>query len=160
MWDDQKKELVLRPYEPADLPGLARLFYDTVHRVNAAHYTPAQLMAWAPGEVDQAAWNQSLLCHDSWVAEMGGRVAGFADMAEDGYLDRLYVHRDLQGQGIATALCDLLEGRSAAPVFTTHASITARPFFEKRGYRLVREQQVQRRGQTLTNFVMEKIHSK
>ena len=39
---------------------------------------------------------------------------------------------------------------------TTHASITARPFFEKRGYRVVKEQQVERHGVLLTNFVMEK----
>jgi len=38
----------------------------------------------------------------------------------------------------------------------THASITARPFFEKRCYKVVLEQQVERRGVLLTNFVMEK----
>ncbi len=37
---------------------------------------------------------------------------------------------------------------------TTHASITARPFFEKRGYRPVKEQQVERKGILLTNYVM------
>ena len=36
------------------------------------------------------------------------------------------------------------------------ASITARPFFEGRGYRVVRRQQVLRRGVVLTNFAMEK----
>ena len=35
-------------------------------------------------------------------------------------------------------------------------SITARPFFERRGYRVVREQQVERQGIMLTNFVMIK----
>lgn len=40
--------------------------------------------------------------------------------------------------------------------YTTHASITARPFFEKRGYRVVRAQQVERQGLYLTNYVMEK----
>ena len=39
---------------------------------------------------------------------------------------------------------------------TTHASITARGFFEKRGYRLIRAQQVERSGERLTNYVMEK----
>ena len=38
-----------------------------------------------------------------------------------------------------------------------HASITARPFFEQRGYRVVRQQQVERGGVLLTNFVMEKV---
>jgi putative acetyltransferase len=38
----------------------------------------------------------------------------------------------------------------------THASVTARPFFEKRGYKVVKEQQVERQGIFLTNFVMIK----
>ena len=79
-------------------------------------------------------------------------------MAGDGYLDRLYVHRDHQGRGIATALCDSLEAGCGVPCFTTHASLTARPFFERRGYRVVRAQQVERRGVLLPNFVMEKAN--
>ena len=95
--------------------------YDTVHTVNAADYTPAQLDAWAPGKLDESRWNESLLGHDSWVALWDGEIAGFADMDGDGYLDRLYVGRRFQGRGVAGALCSLLEGRSIAPVFTTHA---------------------------------------
>ena len=73
-----------------------------------------------------------------------------------GYLDRLYVHKDYQGMGVGTAICDALESHIHEGRIYTHASITARPFFEKRGYRLVKEQQVERRGVLLTNFVMEK----
>ena len=36
----------------------------------------------------------------------------------------------------------------------THASITARPFFAARGYRLLREQAVERGGIRLKNYVM------
>ena len=89
----------------------------------------------------------------------GGRgvIGGFGDMEEAGCLERLYVHKSYQGQGIATALCDALEAAGSVPRSTVHASITARPFFEKRGYTVVKEQQVQRRGVLLTNYVMEKL---
>ena len=63
---------------------------------------------------------------------------------------------DYQRWGVATAICDVLEQKNKAAEFTTHASITARPFFEKRGYTVVREQQAERRGVLLTNFVMKK----
>lgn len=148
--------MLIRPYRPSDLPALTRLFYDTVHTVNAAHYTPDQLAVWATGQVDEARWNASLLAHRTLVAQVDGVIAGFADMAENGYLDRLYVHRDFQRRGIAAALCDRLEEGCAAPLLTTHASITARPFFEKRGWRTVRPQTVVRQGVELTNFLMEK----
>lgn len=146
----------LRPYESADCAQLAQLFYDTVHTVNAADYTPAQLDAWAAGTVDLAAWDASLLQHRTLVAVSGGMIVGFCDMAQDGYLDRLYVHRDYQRRGVATALCDALEASSDAPLFVTHASMTAKPFFLHRGYRVVAAQQVERRGVALRNFRMEK----
>ena len=143
--------MTLRPYRPEDCPALAELFCHTVHTVCARDYTRAQLDAWAPAELDAAAWDASLLAHRTLVAEENGMIIGFADLAEDGYLDRLYVHRDWQGRGVATALCGALPGARL-----THASLTARPFFEKRGWHVVREQQVERRGVRLTNFVMEK----
>ncbi|MGM9605240.1 MAG: GNAT family N-acetyltransferase [Faecousia sp.] len=146
----------IRPYGPGDCAGLAKLFYDTVHSVCAADYPPRQLDAWAAGDLDLEAWNDSFLTHHTVVAEKDGMLLGFGDMDCSGYLDRLYVHRDHQRQGVATAICDALEQASAAEKFVTHASITAKPFFEHRGYTAVREQQVERRGAMLTNFVMEK----
>ncbi len=147
----------IRPYRPEDCREMAELFYQTVHTVNARDYAPAQLDVWATGSVDLQRWNTSFLAHDTLVAVEDGVIVGFADMDDTGYLDRLYVHKDHQGQGIATALCDLLENAAHVCRMTTHASITARPFFEKRGYRVVREQQVERGGLLLTNYVMEKI---
>lgn len=147
----------IRPYRPADLAEMAALFYDTVHTINAADYTPSQLDAWATGQVDLDAWDGSLRAHLSLVAEENGQIIGFGDLdAASGYLDRLYVHKDYQRQGVASALCDRLEAAAEGRV-CTHASITARPFFEKRGYRVQKQQQVERRGELLTNFVMEKI---
>jgi len=95
-------------------------------------------------------WNNTV------VAEQNGIVVGFGDMEESGYLDRLYVHKDHQRQGVATAICDALESASTAGTFTTHASITARPFFERRGYTVITKRQVERRGILLTNFAMKK----
>ena len=149
-------EWVLRSYRSGDCPVLAQLFYDTVHSVNIADYSPAQCDAWADGAVDLAAWDASFLAHHSLVAEAAGQIVGFGDMDATGYLDRLYVHRDFQRRGVATALCDALEAACPAACFVTHASITARPFFEARGYRLCRAQQVERHGVLLPNFVLTK----
>lgn len=147
--------MLLRPYCSEDCPALAELFYQTVHTVNARDYSPSQLDAWADGHADLAAWDRSLSRHHTLVAVLDGRIVGFADMADNGYLDRLYVHKDYQGQGIATALCDALEQAVPGP-HETHASLTARPFFARRGYQVVKEQQVERKGILLTNFVMRK----
>lgn len=146
----------IRNYQPEDCKKLTELFYDTVHTINAKDYTEEQLNAWATGKVDLEKWNQSLLEHDSLIAIEDDIIVGFADMDSSGYLDRLYVHKDYQGKGIATALCDKLEAAITVSKYITHASITAKPFFEKRGYRVIKKQQVERQDIFLTNYVMEK----
>ncbi len=82
-------------------------------------------------------------------------IIGFGDIDKTGYLDRLYVHKDYQGKGVATTICNKLEKEVQGKIFT-HASITAKTFFEKRGYKVVKEQQVERQGVILINYVMEK----
>ena len=129
--------MVIRPYRSADCSALAELFYETVHTACARDYTPEQLDAWAPGQVDLAAWDVSFLAHRTLAAV-----------------------EDFQRRGVASALCDALEAASAAETFTTHASRTARPFLEHRGWRVVREQTVLRRGVALNNFVMEKFRTR
>lgn len=147
--------MTIRDYRPSDREETAALFTRTVHTVNARDYTTEQLDAWAAADMDLEMWDRSFRGHYSLVALEGGRIVGFGDIDPSGYLDRLYVHADYQGRGVASALCGRLE-RAVSGNITTHASITARPFFEKRGYRVIREQQVLRRGILLTNFVMEK----
>ena len=149
----------LRGYHPSDCPQLAQLFYDTVHTVNAGDYTPKQLAVWATGQVDLSVWDESLSSHNTLIAEEDGVIVGFGDMDGEGYLDRLYVHKEYQGKGIATAILKALDEKAAengVTAFTTHASITARPFFERRGYRVLRENTEVRQGVALTNFIMEK----
>lgn len=146
----------LRDYNISDCETLAALFYDTVHTVSAGDYSKEQLDAWATGTVNLEAWNRSFLEHTTIIAVEDGRIAGFGDMDRTGYLDRLYVHKDYQKRGIATAICDRLEAAILTDSFCTHASITAKPFFEGRGYRVVREQTVERNGVLLTNYVMQR----
>jgi len=152
-WNSNK--MVIREYQTSDCKEMAELFYNTVHNVNKEDYTKEQLDVWATGQVDLEQWDQSFRGHYSLVAFEDGKIVGFGDIDETGYLDHLYIHADYQGKGIATALCNRLE-KTAKGNITTHASITARPFFEKRGYRVVKEQQVERKGIFLTNYCMEK----
>ena len=148
--------MIIRSYREEDLNEMARLFYDTVHSINAQDYTHQQLDVWATGVIDRVAWNDSFLAHTTAVAIEDGQIVGFGDMDANGYLDRLYVHKDFQRRGIASAICSWLEARVSAGQYITHASITAKPFFEAIGYCTITQQQVERQGIFLTNYVMEK----
>ena len=147
--------MVIREYQSSDCEVLAELFYNTVHMVNKKDYTKEQLDVWATGIIDLEKWNQSFEEHYSLVAIDDEMIVGFGDINKAGYLDRLYVHSDYQRKGIATAICNQLE-QAVQGSIVTHASITAKPFFEKRGYRVIKEQQVECQGIFLTNFIMEK----
>ena len=148
--------MMIREYEPADCEHLAKLFYETVHTINAKDYSQEQLNVWATGNIDLEVWNKSLSEHYSVVGVENNIIVGFGDIDKSGYLDRLYVHKGYQRQGIATAICNKLEQAVKVNKIITHASITAKPFFEQRGFKVVKEQQVERNGIALTNYVMEK----
>ena len=129
--------MLIRKYQTSDCKTLAELFYNTVHVVNAKDYTKEQLDAWATGRVDLDKWNQLFLEHYSIVAVEEEFIVGFGDIDKKGYLDRLFVHANYQKKGIATAICNRLEWAVRGDV-TTHASITAKSFFEKEDIRLLK----------------------
>lgn len=147
--------MYIRAYRSSDCKELTELFYNTVHKINAKDYTKEQLDVWAPEDADLRKWDRSFQEHCSIVAIDDKIIVGFGDIEKTGYLDRLYVHADYQGRGIASEICSRLE-RAVKGDIVTHASVTARPFFEKRGYKAVKKQQVERQGIFLTNFVMIK----
>ena len=138
------------------------MFYETVHSVNSKDYSQSELEAWAPRDEKESKiklWKESLGQNITFVAKVNDKVVGFSDLTHNGHLDRLYVHKDYQGQGIATDLVDMLESEAKKLnllEIDTEASITAMPFFEHRGYKIVCSQTVERKGVKLTNFKMKK----
>lgn len=147
--------MVIRKYRSSDCKEIIELFYNTVHTVNAKDYTKEQLDVWATGKVELEKWDKSFQEHFTVVVVDEEIIVGFGDIDKTGYLDRLYVHHDYQKKGVATAICNELE-KVVQSNITTYASITAKPFFEKRGYKVIKEQKVERQGVFLTNFCMEK----
>lgn len=149
-------------FDEADIEEIISLFYETVHSVNLKDYSQTEVDAWAPKDEKQSkivAWKKSLGQNLSFVAKINGKIVGFSDMTHSGYLDRLYIQKDYQGLGIATALVDRLEVEAKKLnllKIDTEASITAKPFFEHRGYISICSQIVERAGVELTNFKMIK----
>ncbi len=98
----------------------------------------------------------------------GGRIIGFMNLefpateyeAGTAHLDLAYVATKYQGSGVAGALYERLESEArhrGALKITVDASHLARPFFMKRGYRFLTENQVPRNGLYITNFSLEKV---
>lgn len=148
----------IRAYQESDCQETIQLFRETVIAINSKDYTDSQISVWAGDEkiMESAEWNESLLANKSIVMTSDNQLVGFADMASSGYLDRLYVHKKYQGLGIARKLVKELERLVDSATYTTHASITARSFFERMGYRVVKENDVRIGNEVLRNYIMEK----
>ncbi|MEG0380890.1 MAG: GNAT family N-acetyltransferase, partial [Kurthia sp.] len=83
----------------------------------------------------------------------------FADLTLDGYIDRIYVHKDYQNQKIASQLLEKLEGEAyqlGLMNLETDASVTALPFFSKHGFQIRSENIVMRKNVQLPNYSMYK----
>lgn len=148
-----------RLYMPNDLEDVLQLFYETVHFVCANDYSQEQLDAWAPQNPDVYRWEASLNKNHTLVVEKDGKIIGFGNVGETGYLDRLFVNHEYLHQGIASLILEQLEKYARAKgigFMNTAASITAKPFFEVKGYVELSEQTVERRGVRLRRYLMEK----
>jgi len=148
---------VIRRYEAPDLDAVMSVFLRSVRGVASRDYDAGQIAAWA--QVDRDVWSRRRLDRPTWVALIDGVIAGFIDLEGSGHIDMLFVDPACQRRGVASVLLDTVENAARVQrlaVLDTDASITARPFFEKHGFQIVRSQEVALRGQRLTNFRMEK----
>ena len=151
---------VVRDYVRGDAEPICRLFYETVRTVNLGDYSPEQVRAWAPEVPDPDAWHGRMSGRHTLVADEGGEVVGFAELEEDGHLDMLYCRPDAVGRGVGSRLYAAVEERArglGVGRISTEASITARPFFVRHGFRVVRRNVVVRHGVELVNFSMDKV---
>jgi len=151
--------LRIREFQPADLLEIMRLFHDSVHQIASRDYTAEQIDAWAPKVPDEARWLEKLRSTFAYVADANGQIVGFANLERSGRVDCLYTHYMHQGVGIASRLLSEIETRAralGARRLFTEASLTARPFFQRRGFRVVRENEVERLGVRMRNYIMER----
>lgn len=150
---------MIRPYSESDLEAVARLFTDSVHHLADKYYDPDQLAAWAPQPPDLSSWAARLASVETLVAEIDGKLAGFISYELNGHIDLLFTSPMECRRGVASELFRhaeaALAGRGASELFT-EASLAARPFFERFGFKITEEQRVQRNGVTLVRYAMRK----
>ena len=80
-------DLLIRAYRSDDLDALIDLFTSSVRQVASRDYSPAQIEAWAPVEVNREHWDTRLASRPTYVAEASGEIVGFSDLKPDGHID-------------------------------------------------------------------------
>ncbi|GAB4370648.1 MAG: GNAT family N-acetyltransferase [Elainellaceae cyanobacterium] len=151
----------VRDFQPSDLPAIRQLFYNTVTQVNCQDYSPEQIQVWSASAQDDALWHNRWDDHCIYVAEDAGQIVGFAELVPpEEHIDCFYCHHQYQGKGVGSQLLNHLETTARSlnlQRLWAEVSITAKPFFLRKGFTVVRSQFVERQGVQLQNFVMEKL---
>lgn len=125
-----------------------------------SYYTKEEVEDWASCG-DSVEHLKELLSHNHFIGafDKANHMVGFSSMNKDGYLHSMFVHKDWQGKGVATQLLSEVE-RIAKQLgvveITSEVSLTARPFFEKKGYEIVKIQKYRANKLELTNFIMRR----
>jgi putative acetyltransferase len=149
----------IRPYNTTDLSAVMETYKAAIHSLAAPYYSPEQLAAWAPVPPDAARWEERLSRLHTIVAESEGVVAGFTSYTHEGYLDFLFTHPAFARRGVATHLYGSAESAMRAlgvQRVTTFASLAARPFFDRQGFQVERQELAECRGIFLQRFAMSK----
>ena len=155
-----KADFIIRAALQSDAVELKKLFQNTVLAINRRDYSQAEVEDWASCGDDLSNIEDMIKTHYFIVAvNQQSEIVGFSSITPQGYLHSMFVHKDFQGEGIATMLLNEIEQyaiTNGIMRITSEVSLTARPFFEKRGY-IVEEEQKRKANQlSLTNFWMAK----
>lgn len=149
----------IKPSTLSDLAEMQKMFVDTISTICKNDYTPEQIRVWTSSIENTQRWIDKLTSQYFIIAEMEDRIVGFASLERNHNLDLLYIHKDYQRQGIADKLYGAIEKeaiRKKAKVLLSDVSKTAKPFFEKKGFKTLAPQTNIIRGVEIINYKMTK----
>ena len=143
----------------SDLEEMQKLYVETIQSVCKNDYNTAQIEAWISGVKNTERWVEVIEKQFVLLAIIENKIVGFGTLKDGNYIDFFYIHKDFQRQGIADKLLAELEleaQKQHSKMITSDISITAKPFFEKKGFVAKAEQKNVRLNVELINYKMEK----
>ncbi|WP_409417510.1 GNAT family N-acetyltransferase [Flavobacterium sp. PS2] len=147
----------------SDLQELQELYIETIKHVCKDDYNPVQIDVWISGVDNTERWIEVINTQFVLLAIIQNKITGFGTLKDGNYIDFFYIHKEYQRQGIADRILTELELEAkkypdalGQKTITSDISITAKPFFEKKGFIVKAEQRNIRLGVELINYKMEK----
>ncbi len=156
---NEKLTPALRKARYEDISEMQRIFADTIAAVCKDDYSPEQLRVWISGIHNHHRWEKMVREQYCVVALEGERLIGFGSLEGGSYVDFLYVHKDYLRDGVASVLIGELLAEAARQrtlVVSAHVSKTARAFFERHGFAVIRENTKVVHGVEIKNFAMSR----
>jgi ribosomal protein S18 acetylase RimI-like enzyme len=132
-------EILIRHASAADAEAVHDIVLSALRETNARDYPSSVIDRLVLTLPDKVASNLERWC--AFVAVVNGRVVGTGSLNGQ-TISSVYIHPDHQRRGIATKLMDAVENTAKAQgqrTLSVQSSITAKPFYAKRGFTIVRE---------------------
>ena len=149
--------MIIKTYEEKYLDEIILMIKECILEINQEDYSKKQVSVWADIDLDD--FKESIPKNAQFILANENIVIGYGDMTDSGYLDRLFVHKNWQRQGVAKLLLQFLESNCSSKTLSTYSSITAKPFFESQGYKVIKENEAVLRGEVFLNYYMEKCNT-
>ena len=151
--------MTIRKATKEDIPEVKELCVQTILSVNKRDYTDEEVKDWASCGESFTKWEQRLNEQIYWVCVQEQELIGLVSLKENNYLGSFFVHKNHQKKGVGNLLMNhvLTEAKlKGTKIIESEVSITAKPFFERYGFRIIKKQLAKANKLHLINFVMEK----
>lgn len=154
-----KLKIKLRNGSIDDLAEMQELFVNTIKNTCKNDYSKEQIDVWTSSVENKERWKEKLKKQYLIIAEAENKIVGYGSLENGNYLAFMYVHQNYLRQGIANKLYIKLENETKRLGYTSidsDVSLTAKPFFEKNGFKTIKENINLINGIEIINFRMRK----
>ncbi|MBI5390424.1 GNAT family N-acetyltransferase [Candidatus Woesearchaeota archaeon] len=151
-------KIVIRKAKPADAAAVNTMHEETIRTVNKKDYTPQQINVWAGRftiEKRLEAWKKNR-CYVATISKM---IVGFGDFRGKEVMG-LYVHKKYLGKGVGSKLLERIEieaRKQGIKVLFCTSTITAKEFYQKMGFHVMRKTVHRFKDQDLLVYRMKKV---
>lgn len=145
--------------EKEDIPTVVRIHKNCVSKTNSLTYSADVIGEWLKQITPKSVQNQ--LNNSKWcVIKEGGVIVGFCQYnLEDGELYQIQIDPDHQGKGYGKSLYNFVESdfkKHEKTKITLNSTLNAVPFYEKMGFRKLKDITFSLSNKSIKMVLMEK----
>ncbi|EAK9877780.1 GNAT family N-acetyltransferase [Campylobacter lari] len=146
---------MIRKLDIKDLASCIKLFKQSVSTLCKNDYTKEQIHAWT--NISQKAWEEKFQNQLGFAYEEKGQIISFISInLKEKILDLCFTHANYAHQGYGKALLEFALKNYPYSEIYTFASLSAKNFFLKAGFKIIKENIAIIDQQELKNFLMKK----
>ena len=153
----------IRRYREGEEENLRQLCRDTTSRINIQEYGKILVDKWTARLDNRDDWIDRVKLKKPFVAEIDGKIVGFAELTKKGNISAIYSHHLWQNKGIGSALLKAIaEEADNLGIITiqVESSIVASKFFTNRGFDKIEEKTTLTDGLPSKSVLLQRTHNK